>query len=307
MTQEPSPKFADTFARRPTVGRRGLLPGKRVYTTTAWSVAVAALVAATAYGASAVIPGDQEDDTLVAPVSSTKSPATPPKPAPSPAEEEEEEDENEAEEDLTDVIEVAAPPAAVVEEVESEEEEEEEQEEEEQEEDAEAEQQEKEKAQAKPAAQAGAVANNAVSALGDGGTFRLRAGTGDNLCLDVAWSVTSSGADLHQWNCNDSTAQQFTLRKDGDDGVFNLHAMGNCLDVNGSSQSPGAKVHQWNCNGTDAQRWRVESTGEGVFRLRSVVSGHCLDVAGNSSEVGAKIHQWNCNDAGAQRWTLERR
>lgn len=83
--------------------------------------------------------------------------------------------------------------------------------------------------------------------------------------------------------------------------------MGNCLDVNGSSQSPGAKVHQWNCNGTDAQRWRMESVGDGVYRLRSVVSGHCLDVAGNSSDVGAKIHQWNCNDAGAQRWTLERR
>lgn len=305
MTQEPNPRFADTFARRPTVGRRGLLPGKRVYTTTAWSVAVAALVAATAYGASAVIPGDSDTETLVAPVSSTKAPSVPDKPAPSVAADEEE-DESEAEEDLTDVIQPPPPPAPVVEQDETEEEEEEEEEQEEEEEEEEKEE-EKEPEAAKAPAKTGTVANNALAALDDGGTYRLRAGTGANLCLDVAWSVTSSGADLHQWNCNDSTAQQFTLRKDGADGVYNLQAMGNCLDVNGSSQSPGAKVHQWNCNGTDAQRWRMESVGDGVYRLRSVVSGHCLDVAGNSSDVGAKIHQWNCNDAGAQRWTLERR
>ncbi|NJP66693.1 RICIN domain-containing protein [Streptomyces spiramenti] len=302
MTQEPNPRFADTFARRPTVGRRGLLPGKRVYTSTAWTVAVAALVAATAYGASAVIPGDADEDALVAPVSSSKAPELPDKPQPSP--DAEEEDENEAEEDLTDVVQVAPPPVAAVEQVEPEPEEEEE--EEEQEEEVEEEEEEEEE-EAAPPVKSGTVANNALAALDDGGTYRLRAGTGDNLCLDVAWSVTSSGADLHQWNCNDSTAQQFTLRKDGDDGVFNLQAMGNCIDVNGSSQSPGAKVHQWNCNGTDAQRWRMESVGDGVFRLRSVVSGHCLDVAGNSSDVGTKIHQWNCNDARAQRWTLERR
>ncbi|MFF9364421.1 ricin-type beta-trefoil lectin domain protein [Streptomyces griseoluteus] len=130
---------------------------------------------------------------------------------------------------------------------------------------------------------------------GDGsrtGTFVGLAGK----CLDVAGGSGTNGTAVQLYDCNGSTAQQWTVATDG-----SVRALGKCLDVVSASTANGAKVQLYDCNGTGAQRWSYNAdTGDVV----NTAADKCLDVTDNSSANGARAQIWSCTGAANQKWTL---
>ncbi|MFF7969043.1 lectin [Streptomyces sp. NPDC007903] len=115
-------------------------------------------------------------------------------------------------------------------------------------------------------------------------------------CLDVAGGSSANGTAVQLYDCNGSTAQQWTVAADG-----SVRALGKCLDVVSASTADGAKVQLYDCNGTGAQRWSYNAaTGDVV----NTAADKCLDVTDNSSANGARVQIWSCTGAANQKWTL---
>ena len=123
-------------------------------------------------------------------------------------------------------------------------------------------------------------------------------------CLDVEGGSGEPGANLRQWDCNDSGAQRFATdpQPDGSVRLVNVGS-GLCVGARGDSVDAGANVEQVSCGG--ATRWRVENVGLAHFRLVHEGTELCLDVAGGSLEMGANVQQWTCNDLAPQIWRAE--
>lgn len=116
-------------------------------------------------------------------------------------------------------------------------------------------------------------------------------------CLDVAGGSTTNGTAVQLYDCNGSTAQQWTVGTDG-----TVRSLGKCLDVTSASTADGAKVQLYDCNGTAAQQWSYDSsTGDVV----NTAANKCLDVTGNSSTNGARAQIWTCTGAANQKWHLQ--
>ncbi|MEV4036806.1 ricin-type beta-trefoil lectin domain protein [Streptomyces umbrinus] len=115
-------------------------------------------------------------------------------------------------------------------------------------------------------------------------------------CLDVAGGSSANGTAVQLYDCNGSTAQNWTLAADG-----SVRSLGKCLDVTGASVADGAKVQLYDCNGSGAQRWSYNaSTGDVV----NTAANKCLDVSDNSSANGARGQIWSCTGAANQKWQL---
>jgi Ricin-type beta-trefoil lectin domain/Glycosyl hydrolases family 18 len=114
-------------------------------------------------------------------------------------------------------------------------------------------------------------------------------------CVDIAAASTANGAHVQLYDCNGTSAQNWTV---GDDGT--VKALGKCMDVTAASTANGAKIQIYDCNGTNAQKWTV-SNGT----LVNTGSGKCLDATDNSSANGNQLQIWSCVAGAAnQKWTL---
>jgi len=116
-------------------------------------------------------------------------------------------------------------------------------------------------------------------------------------CLDVAGGSSANGSAVQLYDCNGSTAQQWTVQSDG-----SIRSLGKCLDVTSAATADGAKVQLYDCNGSGAQQWSYNSaTGDVV----NAAANKCLDVTGNSSVNGARAQIWTCTGAANQKWHLQ--
>ncbi|MFG3096332.1 ricin-type beta-trefoil lectin domain protein [Streptomyces sp. NPDC048202] len=130
---------------------------------------------------------------------------------------------------------------------------------------------------------------------GDGSRTGAFAGLAGK-CLDVAGGSSANGTAVQLYDCNGSTAQQWTVAADG-----SVRALGKCLDVVSASTADGAKVQLYDCNGTGTQRW---SYNAGTGDVVNSAADKCLDVTDNSSANGARAQIWSCTGAANQKWTL---
>ncbi|MFD9568717.1 endo-1,4-beta-xylanase [Streptomyces sp. NPDC059982] len=118
-------------------------------------------------------------------------------------------------------------------------------------------------------------------------------GVGSGRCLDVPGAATTDGTQIHLWDCNNRTNQQWTYTAEGE-----LRVYGNkCLDAAGSGN--GVKVQIYSCWGGDNQKWRLNSDGSIV----GVQSGLCLDATGNGTANDTLIQLYSCSNGNNQRWT----
>ncbi|MDX3855543.1 ricin-type beta-trefoil lectin domain protein [Streptomyces sp. AK02-01A] len=132
---------------------------------------------------------------------------------------------------------------------------------------------------------------------GGGGTGTSGAFTGlGGKCLDVASGSSANGTAVQLYDCNGSTAQNWTVGTDS-----TIKALGKCLDVTAASTANGAKVQLYDCNGSGAQQWTYNaSTGDIV----NTAANKCLDVTDNTSANGARAQIWTCTGASNQKWRL---
>lgn len=79
---------------------------------------------------------------------------------------------------------------------------------------------------------------------------------------------------------------------------------GKVLDVTDVSTADGAKIQQWTNYSASNQRFRLESTGDGYYKLTAIHSGKVLDVPSASTAAGVQLQQWTDNGTDAQRWRI---
>lgn len=114
-------------------------------------------------------------------------------------------------------------------------------------------------------------------------------------CVDVNAASNANGTAVQLYDCNGTTAQQWTVGTDG-----TVRALGKCLDVTSAGTANGTTVQLWDCNGSNAQKW----TANGSQNLVNAGSGKCLDATGNSSANGTRLQIWTCGSGANQKWTL---
>ncbi|MFF9275825.1 lectin [Streptomyces griseosporeus] len=114
-------------------------------------------------------------------------------------------------------------------------------------------------------------------------------------CVDVAGANTANGTPVQLYDCNGTSAQQWTVASDG-----TLRALGKCLDVTGGGTGDGTKVQLYDCNGTGAQKWVVTAAQDIV----NPQANKCLDVTDGSTANGTRLQIWTCTGAANQKWTV---
>lgn len=127
------------------------------------------------------------------------------------------------------------------------------------------------------------------------GTGPIVSGVSSSLCVDDRSSDTTNLNPVQIWNCNGSSAQQWTVAAGN-----TLQALGKCLDVDNSGTADGTTVDLYDCNSTSAQVWQPQSNGS----LLNPNSGKCLDDPNSSTSEGTQLQIWDCNGTGAQHWGL---
>jgi hypothetical protein len=129
--------------------------------------------------------------------------------------------------------------------------------------------------------------------------FAAQAATGQitgygGKCVDVAAASSANGTAVQLYDCNGSSAQQWTTGGDG-----TVRALGKCLDVAAAGTANGSKVQLYDCNGTGAQSWTYTSANQ----LVNTASGKCLDDTGWSTANGTQLQIWSCTGAANQEWS----
>jgi hypothetical protein len=114
-------------------------------------------------------------------------------------------------------------------------------------------------------------------------------------CVDIAGANSANGTPVQLYDCNGTTAQQWTPGSDG-----TLRALGKCLDVTAAGTADGTKVQLYDCNGTAAQSWTVTATQQ----LINTGSGKCLDATDWSTANGTQLQIWSCTGAANQQWSV---
>ncbi|MFG1807593.1 ricin-type beta-trefoil lectin domain protein [Streptomyces sp. NPDC049040] len=115
-----------------------------------------------------------------------------------------------------------------------------------------------------------------------------------NKCADASNNSSANGTKVQLWDCNSTTAQNWTRQADG-----TIRVNGACLDINGASTTDGALVQLWTCNGGGNQKWTVTNG-----TLVNPASGKCLDDPGYKTDNGTQLDIWTCNDGANQRWAI---
>jgi hypothetical protein len=124
-------------------------------------------------------------------------------------------------------------------------------------------------------------------------------------CLDVNSASLAAGAQVWQWDCNATHAQQWQLIEVGG-GYKKIVARhsGKVLDVANAGLNNGDIVWQWDENGTPAQQWQFTGTGDGYYKITVRHSGKALEVSGNSTASGTQVAQWDYTGGANQQWQL---
>ncbi|MFD3457594.1 ricin-type beta-trefoil lectin domain protein [Streptomyces sp. NPDC058691] len=114
-------------------------------------------------------------------------------------------------------------------------------------------------------------------------------------CVDVAAASSANGTAVQMYDCNGTTAQQWTVGTDG-----TIRALGKCMDLTAAGTANGTKVQLYDCNGTGAQVWQ-RATGD---TLVNPASGKCLDVTDKSTANAARLQIWTCAGGTNQQFHL---
>ncbi|MFC8256828.1 RICIN domain-containing protein [Streptomyces sp. NPDC057291] len=130
-------------------------------------------------------------------------------------------------------------------------------------------------------ASAAATATGAITGLG-------------GKCVDVAGASAANGTAVQLYDCNGTTAQQWTVGTDG-----TIRALGKCLDAKDNGTANGTQLQLWDCSGAANQKWSVSAAHDIV----NTQADKCMDATGNSSANGTRLQIWTCSGTANQKWT----
>ena len=129
--------------------------------------------------------------------------------------------------------------------------------------------------------------------------------------LDVAGASAKNNVNVQVYAYNGTNAQKWkpiAAKQDYVNMADSLYTMkaqvGNdmTLDVSGSGTTDGTNIQVYQGNGSIAQKFKVQSTGDGWFKISNPFSGKCLDVQGGSTKSGTNVQLYSYNGSNAQKW-----
>lgn len=112
---------------------------------------------------------------------------------------------------------------------------------------------------------------------------------------------TYNGTNAQQWKLI-STRQDYTNIADGAYCIKSQVGGNMTLDVTGNGTADGTNIQIYQSNNSIAQKYKIQSTGDGWFKITSPSSGKCLDVQGGSSKSGTNVQLYGYNGSDAQKW-----
>ncbi len=147
-----------------------------------------------------------------------------------------------------------------------------------------------------------------LTANGDG-SYKIRTKiTGENSAVEIESGSTTSGANVHQWEVNGASCQDWILEPVADPGckmntevIYTFENMnsGMVMDIKDGVMADSSNVQQWEQNGTDCQKWILKEFGkDNYYWIRSYQdNGYALKAEGSESGSNISISEYSSKDS----------
>lgn len=140
------------------------------------------------------------------------------------------------------------------------------------------------------------------------GTYIISTASNPNYSLDVKYGSTNRGANVWLYSTNETTAQQWVLKKDSV-GYITFVNMGSnkALDVTDGKAGNGSNIQQYDVNDTYAQKWITKKNTDGTLTFVSALDyNYVLDISNGKIVNTQNIQLYQSNGTNAQKFKLTR-
>jgi lipoprotein-anchoring transpeptidase ErfK/SrfK len=128
--------------------------------------------------------------------------------------------------------------------------------------------------------------------------------------IDVAGASSKPGANIQQYESNNTDAQKWQITQNEDE-TYTLvcAANGLAMDVSGANAANKSNIQCYIANGTAAQKFvfapKTDLLSEGTFAITSALSSSkVIEVAGANKSNGANVSIYSSNETQAQKWSV---
>lgn len=127
--------------------------------------------------------------------------------------------------------------------------------------------------------------------------------------IDIPSGTDEDKVQLHTWRLNGSTAQQFTFTKSTEEGYYEIIprvAPTRAFDNPSGSTATGTVYQIYTQNHTDSQKFKLESDGNGNYRIINKKSGLALADMYDPNGTEDGIQQQAFADDNTQLWKISK-
>ncbi|MCC6095368.1 MAG: RICIN domain-containing protein [Eubacterium sp.] len=136
--------------------------------------------------------------------------------------------------------------------------------------------------------------------------------------VELQYTATNNNTNVLQWPAYDGINQKFILISastlkpisvsEGLNNIFYIISakkMSMALDAAGNGTANNTNIQLYSWLQSSGQKFRLESVGDGYYKIVNVNSGKVLDVAHGSvaNDANIQLYEWNGTDA--QKWKFE--
>lgn len=138
------------------------------------------------------------------------------------------------------------------------------------------------------------------------GTYIISTASNPNYSLDVKYGSKDRSANVWLYGNNETTAQQWMLRKDSVGYITFVNVNSNkALDVSGGKVKNSSNIQQYDVNNTYSQKWIAKKNEDGTLTFVSALDyNYVLDISGGKVMNTQNIQLYESNDSIAQKFKL---
>lgn len=140
------------------------------------------------------------------------------------------------------------------------------------------------------------------------GTYIISTASNPNYSLDVKYGSKNRSANVWLYGNNETTAQQWMLRKDSVGYITFVNVNSNkALDVSGGKVKNSSNIQQYDVNNTYSQKWIAKKNTDGSLTFVSALDyNYVLDISAGKIQNTQNIQLYESNDSLAQKFKLVR-
>lgn len=140
------------------------------------------------------------------------------------------------------------------------------------------------------------------------GTYMISTVSNPYYSLDVKYGSTNRGANVWLYSTNETTAQQWVLKKDSVGYITFVNVGSNkALDVTDGKAGNGSNIQQYDVNDTYAQKWITKKNTDGTLTFVSALDyNYVLDISNGKIVNTQNIQLYQSNGTNAQKFKLTR-